>query len=65
MADPVKEKLRKQITETKNEIMKRYAKIRVISDPTEKIKAMDDFMQWRRLKYVKLFAEFEKWVWSD
>lgn len=60
-----KEEFRKQITETGSETTERLRKINAISDREERMKANDDFMEWRLCQHRLLFSEFKKWVWSE
>ena len=60
-----KEEFRKQIIETENEMAERLRKINAISDREERMKADDDFMEWRIRQHRLLLSEFKKWVWSE
>lgn len=60
-----KEEFRKQITETENEMAERLRKINATSDREERMKADDDFMEWRICQHRLLLSEFKKWVWSE
>jgi len=60
-----KEEFRKQITETENEMTEKLREINAISDRAERMKAHDDFMEWRICQHRLLLSEFKKWVWSE
>jgi hypothetical protein len=60
-----KDEFRKQLTETISETTERLRKINAISDREERMKAHDDFMEWRICQHRLLLSEFKKWVWSE
>jgi spore coat polysaccharide biosynthesis protein SpsF (cytidylyltransferase family) len=68
MVNPDKEKFRKILSETDNEIVEKLTalkKIDPIQDREQWQKANDEYMTWRLEKHAQLFSEFKAWVWSD